>query len=70
MTDRVHSLTVILAEDIRTDDVEPLQNAIRHLRGVIAVEGNVSNVESKMAEERALYLLRDQLRDVLWPKRS
>jgi len=68
MTDRVHSLTVVLEHDFRTDDLEALQNAIRQFRGVIAVEQHVSDHTSFMAQQRALQALREKIADVLWPK--
>ena len=53
MTDRIHSITLILENDMRVDDAESLIHAARHLRGVIAVKGNVSDSTAYMAEERA-----------------
>jgi hypothetical protein len=53
MTDRLNSFTVILEEDTRDDGAEPLMNAIRQLRGVLSVEGNVVDVDSHVAEDRA-----------------
>lgn len=53
MTDRVHSLTVVLEQDYRTDDVEPLIDAIAHFRGVLTVQTHVTDVTSMMAEVRA-----------------
>ena len=53
MTDRFHSLTVVLEKDIREDDVQPLMNAIRQMRGVIAVDGHVADFATHMAEQRA-----------------
>ena len=53
MTDRIHSITVVLKENIRVDDAESLIEALKHFRGVIAVDGNVADFESHMAEERA-----------------
>lgn len=41
MTDRYHSLTVALDKDTRDDDAEALIAAIKQLRGVAGVEGNV-----------------------------
>lgn len=67
MTDRVHSLLVVLDHDIRTDEVEALANAIRQLRGVTSVAGNIVDIQSKIAEERALARVREQIRDLLWP---
>jgi len=37
MTDRISYLTVALDKDYRTDDVDALVDAIRHLRGVADV---------------------------------
>jgi hypothetical protein len=68
MTDRVHSLTVVLAKDTRVDDIEALQNAIRQFKGVIAVEGNIANHDSFMAEQRAQDALREKIAAILWPR--
>lgn len=38
MTDRLKGCTVAFERDIRVDDVVPLLDAIRHLRGVADVE--------------------------------
>lgn len=62
MTDRYNALVVVLEEDIREDDAEGLINAIRHLRGVLSVEGNVRSIESSVAEQRA----RNTLKSKLW----
>jgi hypothetical protein len=53
MTDRIHSLTVVLEEDVREDDVQSLMQAICHMRNVAAVDGVVSDIVSHMAETRA-----------------
>ncbi len=52
MTDRYSSLTVVLEKDIREDDAESLINAIRHIKGVIRVEGNVSDISELVARSR------------------
>lgn len=66
MTDRFHSLTVVLKYDIRDDDAEGLCNAINLLQGVLSVEGNVSDPEAFVAEQRARNKIMEKLRDVLW----
>ena len=43
MTDRFKSLLVSLDKDIREDDAESLLNAIRMLKGVLHVQGNISD---------------------------
>lgn len=65
MTDRFHSFTVVLKEPIREDDAEALMNAIRCLKGVIDVAGNVADANAYVAYSRARSELRDKLWDVL-----
>lgn len=62
MTDRTRVLTVALDKEYRDDDVEFIKNAIRMIKGVIAVEHEVSgpsdwaNRESvRMELEKKLY---------------
>jgi len=62
MTDRVHSLTVVLKHDYRTDDVENIMAAIRMISGVISVDASIANPDSWMAESRA----KNELRKKLW----
>ncbi len=52
MTDRFAAFTVILEENMREDDAQPLMDAIRHLRGVISVKGNVVDIDLSIAEAR------------------
>lgn len=65
MTDRYNSLTVILDREIREDDAQQLMNAIRCLKGVIDVSGNVADYESYAAYSKARYDLMQKLADVL-----
>jgi hypothetical protein len=44
MTDRYNALTVVLEHDIRDDDAEAVANAIRQLRRVLSVSGNVADM--------------------------
>lgn len=53
MTDRFNSLTVVLDKDYREDDAQVLIAAIKILRGVIEVTGNVADVQAFVAESRA-----------------
>jgi hypothetical protein len=43
MTERFNTLTVVLEKDMRDDDAETLLTAIRQMRGVLSVKGNVSD---------------------------
>jgi hypothetical protein len=70
MTDRYHSLTVVLENDIREDDAEAIMNAIRMIKKVISVSGNISNVQSHIAEERARFNLGSELWKVIYPERK
>jgi hypothetical protein len=70
MTDRYHSLTVILERDIREDDAQPLIGAIQMLRGVLSVQPHVANLETEMAQQRANQQLGAKLLDILYPKKQ
>lgn len=70
MTDRFHSLTVVLEKDMREDDAEVLITAIRLLRGVLSVEGNISDGMVHVAHDRARFELGQKLLDVLYPERK
>jgi hypothetical protein len=70
MTDRIHSLTVVLSHDIREDDIQPLITAIRLLKPVLSVVTHVTDDDSYMAEERARQELREKMFDILYPKRT
>lgn len=65
MTDRIHSLTVVLDHDIREDDCESLIDAIKHFRCVNSVTPNVVDMAARMAESRAQTDLRRVLGHVV-----
>lgn len=67
MSDRYHSLTVVLEHDVRDDDCEVLMAAIRQLRGVASVTGHVADFDSHMAEERARLKLGKELLGICYP---
>jgi len=68
MTDRFNILTVVLDHDIRNDDAEPILTAIKQLRGVLTVAGNVADPIAFMAEERARMMLIEKLVTIIEPK--
>lgn len=71
MTDRYHSLTVVLEKNLRSDDdAEILIAAIQQLKGVLSVKGHVADLDSVMAEERAKNELGKKLFNVIYPSRS
>jgi hypothetical protein len=65
MTDRIHSITLVLEENMRDDDAESLIEACRHFRGVIAANGNVADPSDFMAEQRVRIDLERKLFDVV-----
>ena len=67
MTDRYHSLTVVLEKDLRDDDCQPVMAAIGMIRGVASVQGVVSNMESNMAKVRARRELGHKLLAICFP---
>lgn len=68
MTDRVHSLTVALEKDMRVDDAEALISAISMLRGVLKVEGNITEPGEWAMHERVRREIGEALWAVLYPK--
>ncbi|SAK98462.1 hypothetical protein AWB80_07526 [Caballeronia pedi] len=68
MTDRIHSLTVVLDENMRADDAEQLINAIRMMRGVADVAGNIAEHSHYVAETRVRRDLSQKLWAVLHPE--
>lgn len=68
MTDRYHTLTVVLREDTRDDDAKPLIDAILMLKGVASVTGEIADLNSHMAEERARLALGEKLLAICYPR--
>lgn len=65
MTDRYNALTVALERDIREDDAEAILNAIRMIRGVLAVIPKVVEASDWMAQQRAKTEISKRLWDAL-----
>lgn len=71
MTDRINSLAVILDEDIRIDDAQPLIAAIMQLKGVVAVEPQVRSISADMvARSRIRLEMWEAIRKILWKDES
>jgi hypothetical protein len=68
VTNRIHSFTVVLDENMREEDAEAIANAIRLMRGILRVESNVSDPGQFVAEARVRRELGDKLWEVLYPK--
>lgn len=65
MTDRIHSFTVVLDQDIRTDDVEAIVRAIEMIRHVADVRPHVADMNTHTAYVRARSDLAGKLYDAL-----
>lgn len=65
MTDRVSSFLVTLEQNRREDDAEAILNALRMVKGVIAVEPVKADVATQVAEARVSRQLRDRLWKVI-----
>jgi len=70
MTDRYHTLIVVLNDDTRDDDCKPLIDAILMLKGVASVSGAVADLGSHMAEERARLEIGQKLLGICYPSRK
>lgn len=70
MTDRYHSLTVVLEKDIRSDDAEAIIEAIKMIRGVLDVTPHVADATSWMAQTRVRRELGEKIWDILYPKEA
>lgn len=67
MTDRLKGVTVVFDHDIRTDDAEPIINAIRCLRGVLAVAPSLKTSEDFIIRERVRHELGQKILAVIYP---
>jgi hypothetical protein len=68
MKNRFSSVTVVLEHDMGDDEAEALLAAIRHLRGVLSVTANVSDISDHVAQKRVRYELGQQLMAVVYPE--
>ena len=69
MSKRIHALTVALNESMLDDDVQPIIDAIKMVRGVLAVKPEESKSETFWAYEKAKSELGTKLWEVLYPKK-
>jgi hypothetical protein len=68
MTDHHSAYIVILETDIREDDAQATINAIKQIRGVLAVEPHPFDPDERIAEMRVRNELSNKIFDVLYPK--
>jgi len=65
MTDRIKGFTVTLTDDIRIDDVQPLLDAVKMLKGVASVDVSVTNMDDHMNRQMISMEFKTKLYDVL-----
>ena len=70
MTDKYYALTVLLVKDRRDDDCKKIIEAIKMIKGVLNVKGNISSPEIWMAEERARQELGQKLWDTIFDRKE
>lgn len=70
MTDRLNGCVVVFEKDIRVDDAEAILDAIRMVKGVLAVKADDGIVElgDYVAQERTRRELGAKLWEILYPK--
>lgn len=61
MTDRFNGLIVVLDRDIREDGAQETINAIRQIKGVIEVTGNVAHAADTFSVRRERYRIAEKL---------
>lgn len=69
MTDRLKGLIVVLDADIRTDDAQPLIDAISQLRGVLSVAPVTTGADDYYNRQRIKWELRDRILELFEEKR-
>ena len=67
MTNRLKGFIVILEENTREDDAQPIADALAMVKGVLKVTPVVSAIDGMIAEVRARQRLVDQLLPILMP---
>ena len=66
MTDRYYALTVILEKDIRSDDAQPMIEAIKMIKGVLDIKPHITTPTELVANHRAKMELTKKIMDMIW----
>ena len=61
MSDRIKGCEIVFEKDFKEEDARPIMDAIRHIRGVIAVEPSVTSGDDWSARERVRNEIRENL---------
>lgn len=65
MTDRYHAIAVVLDRDIRDDDAEFILNAIRMIKGVSMVTGNIVDIDTYSARSKERIAVIEKLQEFI-----
>lgn len=65
MSDRIHTLSVVLKKNMRDDDAKCIIDAILLLKGVVKVGANISNPAHYAATEQAKHEIRMKLLEII-----
>ncbi len=67
MTDRIKGLTVVLEDNIREDDAQPIIDAILQIRGVISVSKHITDFDHHTAKMQVRHEIREKIFGI-WDK--
>ena len=70
MTDRIHSLTVVLDKDYRDDGLQAVIDAILMIKTVLSVDTHISDSNSHMAEVRIKAEYVGKIVELFYPKKE
>lgn len=64
MTDRIKGVSVVLEDNIREDDAQPIIDAILQIRGVISVTKHITDFDHHTAKMQVKHEIRKKLFEV------
>lgn len=68
MTDRYRGLVVLLDDNLRSDDAQPILQLIQQIKGVRRVEPQIGNGNDQITEMKVRQDLGEKLWQVLYPE--
>jgi hypothetical protein len=70
MTDRVNGFFVTLDENIREDNAQSTIEAIKHIKGVLTVKANISDISEHVVSERIRHDLYMKISKAIFPNKK
>jgi hypothetical protein len=65
VTDRIKGFVVTLEKDLRDDDAEATLTALRQIKGVLAVEPQLADIEDQLNRTRVRYELGKKILELI-----